>query len=249
MGILDDAIREHLDLKRKHGADDDDVERLEKEAFGPAVRPGDPEFEGEEGAEPEAGDEPEAGAAPEAGTGDWADVLEENTEDHAEQADDVEEPGEEPGPEVSAAEQARIEHTDLGDTVDHPVIAEPEDEAPVPEAEPPIAEQAPAEELEPPAEGEPSEPAEAAIFEQGDDFDLDLELDDEPEAEAARPPAEQPPADPAAAGFEADDAEEDELEDEDEDLLEETPDFLEDTPEGERLWFEQGEPKDFDFDD
>jgi hypothetical protein len=36
--------------------------------------------------------------------------------------------------------------------------------------------------------------------------------------------------------------------DNDDDLLEETPDFLKDAPEGEDLWFEQGEPKDFDFD-
>ena len=34
-----------------------------------------------------------------------------------------------------------------------------------------------------------------------------------------------------------------------EDVLEETPDFLRETPEGEDLWFEQGPPKDFDFDD
>ncbi len=45
MGILDDAIREHLELKRQHGAASDDLERLEKEAFGPAARPGDPEFD------------------------------------------------------------------------------------------------------------------------------------------------------------------------------------------------------------
>ncbi len=36
---------------------------------------------------------------------------------------------------------------------------------------------------------------------------------------------------------------------EEEDVLEETPEFLRDTPEDERLWFEQGEPKDFDFDE
>ena len=35
MGILDDAIREHLDLKRRLGAASDELERLEKEAFGP----------------------------------------------------------------------------------------------------------------------------------------------------------------------------------------------------------------------
>jgi hypothetical protein len=35
MGLLDDAIREHLELKRKHGADPEDVERQEKEALSP----------------------------------------------------------------------------------------------------------------------------------------------------------------------------------------------------------------------
>src|SRR5689334_24120454 len=34
MGLLDDAIREHLELKRRTGADPADVERLEREAFG-----------------------------------------------------------------------------------------------------------------------------------------------------------------------------------------------------------------------
>ncbi len=33
----------------------------------------------------------------------------------------------------------------------------------------------------------------------------------------------------------------------DEDVLEETPEFLRDQPEDDELWFEQGEPKDFDF--
>ena len=38
-----------------------------------------------------------------------------------------------------------------------------------------------------------------------------------------------------------------ELADEEEDVLEETPEFLRDQPEDDELWFEQGEPKDFDF--
>ena len=38
MGLLDDAIREHLDLKRKHGAGDDELRRQEIEALGPARR-------------------------------------------------------------------------------------------------------------------------------------------------------------------------------------------------------------------
>jgi hypothetical protein len=40
MSILDDAIREHLELKRAHGADEVELQRLEDEAFGPAERPG-----------------------------------------------------------------------------------------------------------------------------------------------------------------------------------------------------------------
>jgi|SoiMethySBSTD1v2_1073268.scaffolds.fasta_scaffold535126_2 hypothetical protein len=38
MGLLDDAIREHLELKRRHGADPSEVERQEHEALGPARR-------------------------------------------------------------------------------------------------------------------------------------------------------------------------------------------------------------------
>ena len=38
MGLLDDAIREHLELKRKHGADPEDVARQEQEALGPGMR-------------------------------------------------------------------------------------------------------------------------------------------------------------------------------------------------------------------
>jgi hypothetical protein len=38
MGILDDAIREHLDLKRRAGADPQEIEKLEREALGPVRR-------------------------------------------------------------------------------------------------------------------------------------------------------------------------------------------------------------------
>lgn len=41
MGILDDAIKEHLELKRQHGAGDSELQQLEDEAFGAAERPGD----------------------------------------------------------------------------------------------------------------------------------------------------------------------------------------------------------------
>ena len=50
----------------------------------------------------------------------------------------------------------------------------------------------------------------------------------EPEPEARRPETAEP-----ATG--------------DDDVLEETPEFLRENPDDDELWFEQGEPKDFDF--
>ena len=38
MGILDDAIREHLELKRRHGVAEEELQRQEEEALGPARR-------------------------------------------------------------------------------------------------------------------------------------------------------------------------------------------------------------------
>jgi hypothetical protein len=38
MGLLDEAIREHLELKRRHGADPSEVARQEQEALGPPRR-------------------------------------------------------------------------------------------------------------------------------------------------------------------------------------------------------------------
>jgi hypothetical protein len=38
MGVLEDAIREHLDLKRKHGASDEELNQQEADALGPARR-------------------------------------------------------------------------------------------------------------------------------------------------------------------------------------------------------------------
>jgi hypothetical protein len=52
MGLLDDAIREHLDLKRRRGGDPAEIERAEREALGP-VRRG-PEVAEEDAAADEA---------------------------------------------------------------------------------------------------------------------------------------------------------------------------------------------------
>jgi hypothetical protein len=38
MSVLEDAIREHLELKRRHGAADEELRRQEAEALGPARR-------------------------------------------------------------------------------------------------------------------------------------------------------------------------------------------------------------------
>src|SRR5690242_18055918 len=51
MGLLDDAIREHLDRKRRRGGDPTEIGRAEREALGP-VRRG-PELTGEEEAAPQ----------------------------------------------------------------------------------------------------------------------------------------------------------------------------------------------------
>ncbi len=62
MGLLDEAIREHLDLQRRRGADPTEVERAEREALGPVRRapqsaPGaDDEAHDSDGFEPEAPD-------------------------------------------------------------------------------------------------------------------------------------------------------------------------------------------------
>jgi hypothetical protein len=65
MSILDDAIREHLELKRAHGADDAELKKLEDEAFGPPARPEEPD--------PFAEAPTEFLLAPEVGAGEQAD--------------------------------------------------------------------------------------------------------------------------------------------------------------------------------
>jgi hypothetical protein len=82
MSILDDAIREHLELKRAHGADDAEVKKLEDEAFGPPQRP--------EEHDPFAEAPTEFLIAPEVGAGEQAD----------------EEPGERRAPNIADLQEA-----------------------------------------------------------------------------------------------------------------------------------------------
>jgi hypothetical protein len=62
MGVLDDAIREHLDLKRRHGAAEEDLRRQEEEALGPTRREVAPAEADEDGAGAEAPVEADAEA-------------------------------------------------------------------------------------------------------------------------------------------------------------------------------------------
>jgi hypothetical protein len=262
MGILDDAIREHLELKRQHGAGDEDLERLEKEAFGAPARPGDPEFadagavaEAETTVAPSAPPaEPEAPVESERGsTGDWLSGGGEAAESG----------------ELADVAPAAPERPFSDDAEDRPAPesveeAPPSFEEPGPPAPEAASKSAETAEPEPPAASEPPEAPESSIFdaEEIDLGDFDLQLDDELEnaAPAPAPMTEPlPPSGDAPAVPAEDDTEEPPLPvppreapekgTGEEDLLGETPDFLQDAPEGEDLWFEQGPPKDFDFDD
>jgi hypothetical protein len=187
MGILDDAIRQHLDLKRRQGAQDDEIQRLEDEAFGPPSRPGEPDF-------------------PETGEGETLAAAEGETLA-------AETPSESPEP---ASEEVLAEVPfEIDDPAAHlEVLSEPatSDEPAV--AEPPIES---LDTVEHPFEGAVEDTGEAEVV----------------QAEPVEPAPEQTDEHPVDEG--------------EEDVLEETPEFLRDQPEDDELWFEQGEPKDFDF--
>nr|MDQ3572129.1 hypothetical protein [Actinomycetota bacterium] len=80
---------------------------------------------------------------------------------------------------------------------------------------------------------------------------LDEERASGPREDLAEAPLEPGPVDEEPSGTEparADQGADDVLEETPaDDVLEETPEFLRDNPDDDELWFEQGEPKDFDF--
>jgi hypothetical protein len=160
MGLLDDAIREHLELKRRHGADPEEVARQENEALGETRRA---EF-----ARPEGAEAPVEPAAEEPATAEEEPVLEEAAAPEAE--DDVpefmpvreREPEPEPAPEPAAHEPAAHEPFDV-------------------EAEEPVAQPAPVD-PEPP-QGDPW------LDEDPDEVPADDALDHPRTAEEPPPPA------------------------------------------------------------
>jgi hypothetical protein len=237
MGVLDDAIREHLELKRQHGAAEDEIARKEAEALGPARRG--PAAESDEAYEPDAALEPEAAADAEPAPDEPEPVA--LAEPDPAHDDELDEPA---GGSMAGAAAA------LGGAASEEPEPEPEPDLPVAETEPVLDGEesgpAPVEptidvpaEVEPPAAIEPGgrEPIEAAH---------------PPVHDVDRDPHE-PPAPVPGATVEFDtlnhreDAEAPPAEG-DEDVLEETPEFLRETPEHDRLWFEQKPPRDFDLD-
>ncbi|MEA2376177.1 MAG: hypothetical protein QOD13_84 [Thermoleophilaceae bacterium] len=105
MGVLDDAIREHLQLKRSHGAAEEDLRRQEDEALGPARREVAP-------AQPEDGDPTgeQAEAAPPETLPDADAAFDDEVHEHADEAALYEEPAAELEPEPAQVEpQAALE--------------------------------------------------------------------------------------------------------------------------------------------
>ncbi|HET8813950.1 MAG TPA: hypothetical protein VFM51_03230 [Solirubrobacterales bacterium] len=177
MSILDDAIREHLELKRQHGADEAELKRLEDEAFGPPGRPDGPDPFAE--APTEFMTEPGASGGP--GT---VEAAEEASRRRINIADLQEAP---PAP----AEPQQESRDEVADE-DAP---EAEDAPPAP-AEDTVQAAPPAEEEPPAIEDEIEEPAadsadeRQAIAEQPTElFDVGAELGTE---DAPAPPAPSP---------------------------------------------------------
>jgi hypothetical protein len=174
MSILDDAIREHLELKRAHGADEAEVKRLEDEAFGPPGRPDDADPLAEAPTEflgtppfdaSEIGEEPSGSRAP-----NITDLQEAPPAPHEEElVAEVEAPPEAPAADAppeppDEEQQPAMEHQTI--PVPHPEPSEPEHEA-APEAK----------EEEPVADAGPSTEEREVIADQPTEFfDVEAEL-------------------------------------------------------------------------
>jgi hypothetical protein len=147
MGILDDAIKEHLELKRQHGAAEDELKQLEGEAFGASERPG-----GEDSA---------------------PDPLAEAPTEFMAQPD-LEEPPAPDGPGAGAEEPPPGRRAEIADVQEAPA---PEPEEPPGEPEPPAEEESPAMEHDAiPPTGPTTEEREAIAEQPTEMFDVEEEI-------------------------------------------------------------------------
>jgi hypothetical protein len=270
MGIFDDAIRQHLDLKLRQGADEDELQQLEDEAFGPPARPGEPDFP-ETGESAATGDEPAAPATGESASA----TAEEPIAPVVEPSDEAAPHGDalladpDAKPEAPPADEGPVEDTgaDSFSTTEREAIADQptemydiEEELSISQAAAPSEEELVEKEIDEPRlapvdplaglDEEAKDEAEDEEYEEDDDFWDEKRLSDElDQALEAPSEVEEEEAIFEPASEEESDAEEPRPAAREEDVLEETPDFLEEAPEDDELWFEQKPPKDFDFDD
>ena len=156
MGLLDDAIKEHLRLKREHGAPEEEVQRQEEEALGPVRRDAAQQPEGEEAEVLEA----EMDGAPAAEEAEFAapaaeevEFAEPNAEDAELAAPDAElpfdgEPSEEAFP---SADEPYAPEAELpsGDTPPRGFAPAEEAEAGATEAEPAVTDPGATQEYDP----------------------------------------------------------------------------------------------------
>lgn len=221
MGLLDEAIRDHLDLKRRRGADPAELERAEREALGPVRRKGDVAAIDYDDQEELFDDEPdqELESSDTAYDEGW-DYSDEPPAGEAPPAD------EEPEPEPHA--RGRRSRSAADDDEDAPRGLA----ARFGLRRPRHADDA-------------NREADATESDEPLDEDEPTRLHSATDAEADRGLAEPIESETT----EHDVAETTDGEgDKDDDMLEETPEFLQDTPDHDRLWFEQRPPRDFDFD-
>jgi hypothetical protein len=217
MGLLDDAIKDHLELKRRHGSHPGEIARHQHEALGPARR--EPATAGTTVADEPPLEDADHGYDDEV-------PADERLEAPVHYAELEEHEAAPPAPEPADDAELRVPE----------FVPEPRHE-PEPEPEP--------EEAAPPAP-EPEAEAEATVEQPTRQFSLE-ELEDAATPPAPPPVAPEDDEDePAPPAPHADVVPADEEPDGD-DVLEETPEFLQETPEHDRLWFEQKPPKDFDF--
>jgi hypothetical protein len=150
MGVLDEAIRDHLELRRRHGASDAELARAEAEALGPARR--DPAAGIFTDEEPAPGDDETTILDPVV-----ADDLQPTLQDTPAP---IERPADTNGETAVYEFPGRIERAPAAETpveeppVEEPPVEEPPVEAPPVEDEPPVEDQPPGDE-EPPFEDSP----------------------------------------------------------------------------------------------
>lgn len=260
MGLLDEAIREHLELKRRRGADAGDISREESEALGPVRR------------DPDGAPDPSDTFAPEQSAGEAPEARPPDS-DETSVLGTVAGAHEPPSPAPPAYEQSAYEpppapayEPPSPPAHEPPAAARPWSRAERTHVEP--GHESLASETEPEPEPEPEHSSLLSRFRVGRRKHDPPPAADEPSpgydppplpaadherASGHEPPPAPPPSpyhgyDPPTEHHEPDIVPADD-EGDVEDVLEETPDFLEETPEHDRLWFEQRPPRDFDFDD